>query len=181
MQGNVHHPDSDIFLFDHDFICDSGAEVSVIPIELVRKQGLPVHPTGKRVEMANGADANCQEVVELLAKVGPKMCRLNFLVVGGVKIGTLGLDAMGKLGVVLNTTEKLVTLTGTHLKDLGEEKAEIQENPSKCYHIRLTQSCRTFSHSKRDLFGGNLKIKMPILQTNHISKLLNIFKRELDF
>ena len=69
------------------------------------------------------------------------MYRLNFLVVGGVKIGILGLDAMGKLGVVLNTTEKLVTLTGTHLKDLGEEKAEIQESPSKCYHIRLIQSC----------------------------------------
>ena len=154
--------------------------MSVIPIELVRKHGLPVHPTAKRVEMANGADANCQGVVELLVKVGPKMCRLNFLVVGGVKIGILGLDVMGKLGVVLNTTEKLVTLTGTHLKDLGEEKAEIQESLSKCITYGLYKVV-TFGHSKRDLFGGNLKIKMPILQTMHISKLLNIFKRELDF
>ena len=153
MQGNVHHPDSDILLFDHDFICDSGAEVSVIPIELVRKHGLPVHPTGKRVEMANGTDANCQGVVELLVKVGPKMCRLNFLVVGGVKMGILGLDAMGKLGVVLNTTEKLVTLTDTHLKDLGEEKAEIHESPSKCYHIRLIQSCDIQPFEERFIWG----------------------------
>ena len=136
MQGNAHHPDRTdicndrhIFLFDHDFICDSGAEVSVIPIELERKHGLPVHPTGKRVEMANGADVNCQGEVELLVKVGPKMCRLNFLVVGGVKIGILGLDAMGKLGVVLNTTEKLVTLTGTHLKDLGEKRPKFTKVP----------------------------------------------------
>jgi hypothetical protein len=92
LKGNVHHPDSDILLFDHDFICDSGAEVSVIPIELVQKHGLQVHPTGKRVEMANGTDANCQGVVELLVKVGPNMCRLKFLVVGGVKIGILNLE-----------------------------------------------------------------------------------------
>ena len=47
---------------------------------------------------------------------------VKFLVDGGVKIGILGLDAMGKLGVVLDTTEKLVTLTGTHSKDSGGEK-----------------------------------------------------------
>ena len=127
--------------------------MSVIPIELVRKHGLPVHPTGKRVEVANGTDANCQGVVELLVKVGPMMCRLNFLVVGGVKMGILGLDAMGKLGVVLNTTEKLVTLTGTHLKHLGEEKAEIHESPSKCYHIRLIQSCDIQPFEERFIWG----------------------------
>ena len=66
--------------------------MSVIPIELVQKHGLQVHPTGKRVEMANGTDANCQGVVELLVKVGPNMCRLKFLVVGGVKIGILNLE-----------------------------------------------------------------------------------------
>ena len=143
--------------------------------------GLPVHPTGKRVEMANGTDASCQGVVELLVKVGPKMCRLNFLVVGGVKMGILGLDAMGKLGVVLNTTEKLVTLTGTHLKDLGEEtRPKFTKVPLNVITYGLYKVV-TFSHSKRDLFGGNLKIKMPILQMMHISKLLNIFKRELGF
>ena len=78
---------------------------------------------------------------------------VKFLVVGGVKIGILGLDAMGKLRVVLNTTEKLVTLTGTHLKDLGEEKAEIQESPSKCYHIRLIQSCDIQPFEERFIWG----------------------------
>ena len=154
MKGNVHHPDSDILLFDHDFICDSGAEVSVIPIELVQKHGLQVHPTGKRVEMANRTDANCQAVVELLlVKVGPKMCRLKFLVVGGVKIGILGLDAMGKLGVMLNTTDKVVTLTGSDPQDLGEEKVECQEIPSKCYHIRLIQSCDIKPFEERFIWG----------------------------
>ena len=42
--------------------------MSVIPIELVQKHGLQVLPTGKRVELANGTDANCQGVVELLVK-----------------------------------------------------------------------------------------------------------------
>ena len=68
LKGNVHHLDSDTFLFDHDFIHDSGAEVSVIPIELVRKHGLWVYPTEKRVEVANGTDANCQGLVELFSQ-----------------------------------------------------------------------------------------------------------------
>ena len=80
MKGNVHHPDSDTFLFDHDFICDSGDEVSVVPIQLVQKHGLRVYPTGKRVEIENGTDANCQGLVEQLVKVGQDMRQLNFLV-----------------------------------------------------------------------------------------------------
>ena len=60
--------------------------MSVIPIKLVQKHGLRVYPTGKRVEMANGTDANCQVLVELLVKVGQNMCRLNFLVVTLVEL-----------------------------------------------------------------------------------------------
>ena len=55
--------------------------------QLVQKHGLRVYPTGKRVQMANGTDANCQGLVELLFKIGQNMCQLNFLVVGGVKLG----------------------------------------------------------------------------------------------
>ena len=121
--------------------------MSVIPIELVRKHGLRVYPTGKRVEMANGTDANCQGLVELLVKIGQNMCRLNFLVVGGVKIGILGLHAMGKLGVVLNTKDKVVTLKGTPSKESGEEI------PSKCYHIRLIQSCDIKPFEERFIRG----------------------------
>ena len=154
MKGNVHHPDSGTFLFDHDFICDSAAEVSVVPIELVQKHGLRVYPTGKRVKMANGTDANCQGLVELLVKVGQNMCQLNFLVVGGVKIGILGLDAMGKLlGVVLNTKDKVVTLTGTPSKESGEKKADREEISSKCYHIRLKQSCDIKAFEERFIWG----------------------------
>ena len=141
-------------LSDHDFICDFGAEVSVVPIELVQKHGLRVYPTGKRVEMANGTDASCQGLVELLVKVGQNMCQLNFLVVGGVKIGILGLDAMGKLlGVVLNTKDKVVTLTGTPSKESGEKKADREEIPSKCYHIRLKQSCDIKPFEERFIWG----------------------------
>ena len=140
-------------MFDHDFICDSGAEVSVIPIELVRKHGLRVYPTGKRVEMANGTDANCQGLVELLVKVGQNMCRLNFLVVGGVKIGILGLDAIGKLGVVLNTKNKVVTLTGTPSKESGEEMTDREKIPSKCYHIRVIQRCDIKPFEERFIWG----------------------------
>ena len=60
---------------------------------------------------------------------------------------------MGKLGVVLNTKERLVTLTDTHLKDLGKEKAESQESPSKCYHIRLIQSCGIQPFEERFIWG----------------------------
>ena len=112
---------------------------------------------------------NCHGLVELLVKIGQNMCRLNFLVVGGVKIGILGLHAMGKLGVVLNTKDKVVTLTGTPSKESREEI------PSKCYHIRLIQSCDIKP------FEENSKIKMSILQMMHILKVLNIFKRELGF
>ena len=136
--------------------------MSVIPIEMVRKHGLCVYPTGKRVKMANGTDANCHRLVELLVKIGQNMCRLNFLVVGGVKTGILGLHAMGKLGVVLNTKDKVVTLTGTHSKESGEEI------PSKCYHIYGLYKVVISSHLKRDLFGENSKIKMSILQMMHI-------------
>ena len=127
--------------------------MSVIPIELVRKHGLRVYPTGKRVEMANGTDANCQGLVELLVKVGQNMCQLHFLVVGGVKIGILGLDAMGKLGVVLNTKEKVVRLTDTPSKESGEETADREEIPSKCYQIRLIQSCDIKPFEERFVWG----------------------------
>ena len=139
MKGNVHHLDSDNVLFDHDFIYDSGAEVSVILIELVRKHGLWVYPTEKRVEMANGTDANCQGLVELLVKVGQNMCRLNFLVVGGVKIGIFGLDTMGKLEIVLNTKDKVVTLTGTPSKESGKETADREEIVKMLSHTAYTK------------------------------------------
>ena len=132
------------------------------------------------MEMANGTDANCQGLVELLVKVGQNMCRLNFLVVGGVKIGILGLDAMGKLGVVLNTKNKVVTLTGTPSKEPGEEMTDREKIPSKCYHYGLYNVVIS-SHLKRDLFGENSKIKLSILQMMHILRVLDIFKRELGF
>ena len=70
---------------------------------------------------------------------------------------------MGKLGVVLNTKDKVVTLTGTPSKESGEKKADSEESgekkadreeiPSKCYHIRLIQSCDIKTFEERSIWG----------------------------
>ena len=115
--------------------------------------------------MANGTDANCHGLVELLVKIGQNMSRLNFLVVGGVKIGVLGLHTMGKLGVVLNTKDKVVTLTGTPSKESGEE----------------IQSCDIKPFEERFIWGKFEDKNVHITNDAYILKVLNIFKRELGF
>ena len=100
------------------------------------------------------------------------------------------LDALGKLGVVLNTKGKVVTPTGTPSKESEEKKADSEESGEKRLTERkFSQNVITYglykavilSHLKKDLFGENSKIKMSILLMMHILKLLNIFKREPGF
>ena len=73
--------------------------------------------------------------------------------VGGVKIGILGLDTMGMLNVVLTTKDKVVRLTGTSSKESGKETADREEILSKCYHIRLIQSCDIKPFEERFIWG----------------------------
>ncbi|CAB3996095.1 Retrovirus-related Pol poly from transposon [Paramuricea clavata] len=48
--------------FKHEFICDSGAEVSVIPTALAQEHYMKIQPTTRHVEMANGTHAECRAV-----------------------------------------------------------------------------------------------------------------------
>lgn len=137
--------------FTHEFICDSGAEISVLPTVVAETHGMEMRPTQKRVEMANGTDAKCQGVVQATVKVGTNICLLNFFVVNGVRNGILGLDALGKLGVTLNTRGKYATISETQ-SPLQSESSTPKISP-KCYHIRVAQSCEIQPFEERFIWG----------------------------
>ncbi|CAB4032245.1 Hypothetical predicted protein [Paramuricea clavata] len=57
--------------FKHEFICDSGAEISVIPTALAQEHYMKIQPTTRHVEMANGPHAECRvkdQVLNLAAR-----------------------------------------------------------------------------------------------------------------
>lgn len=83
------------------------------------------------------------------------MCRLNFLVVG-VRIGILGLDAMGKLGVKLNITDKLVTLTGTNTKDSPQETGKARTVPLNVIMYGLYKAVTLNLAIRRSIYLGKI-------------------------
>ena len=50
--------------FTHEFIYDSGAEVSVIPTALAQEHYMKIQSTTRHVEMANGTHVECRGVVQ---------------------------------------------------------------------------------------------------------------------
>ena len=65
--------------FTHEFICDSGAEGSVIPTALAQEHYMKIQPTTRHVKMANGTHAECRGVVQTSVTVGTNSCILRFL------------------------------------------------------------------------------------------------------
>ena len=91
------------------------------------------------------------------------MCRLNFLVVGGVKIRTLGLDAMGIVGGYVKYQRQSGDTDRYALKGIwGGNRLTERKFPQNVITYGLYKVV-ILSHLKRDLFGENLKIKMLIV------------------
>ncbi|CAB4037503.1 Hypothetical predicted protein, partial [Paramuricea clavata] len=124
--------------FKHEFICDSGAEVSVIPTALAQEHCMKIQPTTHHVEMANGTHAECRGVVQTSVTVGTNSCILSFFVVNGVQNWILGLYSLGKLGVSLNTGKKLATIDGA--QPVLQPEVNTPQEMLKCCHIRVAES-----------------------------------------
>ena len=110
--------------FTHEFICDSGAEVSVIPTALAQEHYMKI--------------AECRGVVQTSVTVGINSCILSFFVGSGVQNGILGLDSLGKLGVSLNTRKKLATIDWA--QHVLQPEVDTPQEMLKCCHIRVAES-----------------------------------------
>ncbi|CAB4027228.1 Hypothetical predicted protein [Paramuricea clavata] len=124
--------------FKHEFVCDSGAEVSVIPTALAQEHYMKIQPTTRHVEMANGTLAECRGVVQTSVTVGTNSCILSFFVVSDAENGILGLDSLEKLGVSWNTKKKLATIDGA--QPVLQLEVYTPQEMLKCCHIQVSES-----------------------------------------
>jgi hypothetical protein len=85
------------------FICDSGAEVSIIPLSIALTKGFKIEKAIRRLELANGSKASCKGVVHVDIKVKDKVCKAECYVVEDVQSAIMGLDVLGALDVILIT------------------------------------------------------------------------------
>ena len=137
-----------------EFICDSGAEVSILPISFAVQEGLKIEKALKRLEMADGTRVNCKGVVQVEIKVRNKMCKIDCYVVDAVQTAIMGLDVLGVLGIALDPKSKSANLVGAELY-----QSEVPSNQSptqKCYHIVAAQTC-LIEPAKETFIWGKLE------------------------
>ena len=94
-------------------LCDTGAEINLIPASFARKHGMRIEQLpSTRPVMVDGTGVQCVGLTTATITIGEQVTSATFYVVEGVQIGILGLDAVGKQQTKINTTTGQVVMGG---------------------------------------------------------------------
>lgn len=133
----------DIFLDNKPItcLCDTGAEINLIPAPFVRKHAMRIEeqPTTRPV-MVDGTGVKCIGLTTATITIGKQVIPATFYIVEGVEIGILGLDALGKLQTKIDTTTGQVVMGDEEIVGHPKKVNSACIETARCCYLRLVES-----------------------------------------
>jgi hypothetical protein len=98
------------------FLVDTGADVSLLPADVVQKGGLCMQShVAQQPIMVDGSAIQCDGLVTVTVTVGRCQIYGKFFVVEDIPYGIFGTDILGPLNAQINVGEKTLILNGTEV------------------------------------------------------------------